>query len=79
MAIHIYKVETEIDPGQAEATLRLRGELYTGEVTGKIVLGNGLLEVQIQSGEFRYGPQDKQPIISRCPSPINAFMLLHTL
>lgn len=65
MAVHVYKVENKIDPSQAEVSLSLTGQFYTGEITGSIVSNNGLLEVQVQSGEFRYGQGDKQPIISK--------------
>ena len=63
MAVHIYTVENEVDfaaPGQL--TLKLNGQLYTGQVTGSVVLNNGLLKLKVDSGEFRFGNSDKQPI-----------------
>lgn len=64
MAVHIYTVENEVDfaaPGQL--TLKLTGQLYTGQVTGSVVSNNGLLKLKVDSGEFRFGKGDQQPIV----------------
>ncbi len=63
MAVHVYTVENDVDfaaPGQL--TLKLTGQLYTGEIEGEVVSNNGLLKLKVACGKFCYGSSDKQPI-----------------